>query len=71
MTTTPKPWKFTANGDDLEIRLFSEIGANAWTGEGTSAAAFADELKAAGDVRNVRLLVNSPGGGSVFRNFDL
>ena len=42
------------------------IGQDFWTGEGTTAKSFAEDLKAAGDgIRKIHLRVNSP-GGSVF-----
>src|SRR2546423_7076685 len=41
------------------------IGEDFWTGEGTTAKAFAEDLKAAGKVSKIHLRGNSP-GGSVF-----
>jgi ATP-dependent Clp endopeptidase proteolytic subunit ClpP len=61
-----KPWIFTAKaGGVLEILLYEVIGQDFWTGEGTTAKSFAEDLKAAGAVSKIHLRVNSP-GGSVF-----
>ena len=50
-------------GGKLEILLYEMIGMDFWTGEGTTAKAFAEDLKAAGDaIREIHLRVNSPGG---------
>jgi ATP-dependent Clp protease protease subunit len=57
------PWTMTAKaGGVLEILLYEMIGADFWTGEGTTAKAFAEDLKAAGSVSKIHLRVNSPGG---------
>lgn len=59
------PWTFTAKaGGELEVLLYDEIGADLF-GEGQTAKAFAEDLKAAGSVSKIHLRVNSP-GGSVF-----
>jgi len=61
--TMKKPWVMTAaKGGELEIRLFDCIGEDFWTGAGTTAKAFSDDLAEAGDIRRIKLLVNSPGG---------
>jgi ATP-dependent Clp endopeptidase proteolytic subunit ClpP len=61
------PWTITAkSGGEIEILLYACIGEDGWTGEGTTAAQFADDLKAAGDVRSIHIRVNSE-GGSVFQ----
>jgi ATP-dependent Clp protease, protease subunit len=58
-----KPWTFKAQaGGELEILLYEEIGQDFWTGEGTTAKSFAEDLKAAGNVLRIHLRVNSPGG---------
>ena len=58
-----KPWIITAKaGGELEILLYEVIGMDFWTGEGTTAKAFAEDLKAAGSVSKIHLRVNSPGG---------
>ena len=57
-----KPWTFRAAGRGaIEILLYSEIGESLF-GEGTTAQAFAQELKDAGHVTEIHLRVNSPGG---------
>jgi ATP-dependent protease ClpP protease subunit len=57
------PWTFKAAGRDaIEILLYEMIGEDSWTGGGTTAKAFADELAAAGHVTSIHLKVNSPGG---------
>jgi ATP-dependent Clp endopeptidase proteolytic subunit ClpP len=61
-----RPWTMTAKaGGELEILLYEMIGEDFWSGEGTTAAQFAKDLKAAGSVSRIHLKVNSP-GGSVF-----
>jgi ATP-dependent protease ClpP protease subunit len=61
-----KPWIMAAKaGGELEILLYEQIGTDIWTGEGTTAKQFAEDLKAAGAISEIRLRVNSP-GGSVF-----
>ena len=58
-----RPWKITAKaGGEIEILLYEMIGQDWWTGDGTTAKAFAEDLKGAGDVKKVHLRVNSPGG---------
>jgi ATP-dependent Clp endopeptidase proteolytic subunit ClpP len=60
---TKTPWVITAKaGGEIEILLYEMIGTDFWTGEGTTAKQFAEDLKAAGDVSKIRLRVNSPGG---------
>lgn len=67
MTKNHKPWTITAkSSSEIEILLYEMIGQDFWTGEGTTAKSFAEDLKAAGDgIRKIHLRVNSP-GGSVF-----
>jgi ATP-dependent Clp endopeptidase proteolytic subunit ClpP len=59
-----KPWTISAkSSSEIEILLYEMIGEDSWTGEGTTAKAFAADLKAAGkDIRKIHLRVNSPGG---------
>ena len=58
-----KPWTMIAKaGGRLEVQLYEEIGRDVWTGEGTTAKQFQEDLKAAGDVSSIHLRVNSPGG---------
>jgi ATP-dependent protease ClpP protease subunit len=57
------PWTMTAaKGGELEIRLFDVIGEDFWSGGGITAKQFADDLKAAGNVRSLKILINSVGG---------
>jgi ATP-dependent Clp protease, protease subunit len=59
----PKPWTIHAKaGGEIEILLYEMIGTDWWTGEGTTAKQFAEDLKAAGAVSQIHLRVNSPGG---------
>jgi len=66
MKNNHKPWTMRASaGGELVIELFEMIGEDVWTGEGTTAKSFAEDLRAAGAVSKIHLRVNS-GGGSVF-----
>ncbi|HTR22722.1 MAG TPA: head maturation protease, ClpP-related [Terriglobales bacterium] len=57
------PWKIKGSGrGNLEILLYDEIGES-YSGEGTTARAFAEDLGAAGPgITDIHLRVNSPGG---------
>jgi ATP-dependent Clp protease protease subunit len=58
-----KPWKFHAKaGGELQIDICEEIGVDPWTGEGITSKQFAQDLRDAGDVQSISLMVNSPGG---------
>lgn len=58
-----KPWSIKAKADkSIEILLYEQIGADFWSGDGTTAKAFAEDLKAAGDITQIYLRINSPGG---------
>jgi len=48
-----------------EIMLYEQIGKDFWSDEGIAAKDFAGDLKALGDVANIDIRFNSP-GGSVF-----
>lgn len=50
-----------AENSTAEILIYEQIGQD-WWGDGLSAKTFADDLKAAGDLDEIRLLINSPGG---------
>jgi ATP-dependent Clp protease protease subunit len=50
--------------DAGEVFIYGDIGED-WFGEGNTAKAFSDELKALGDVKTLDVYINSP-GGSVF-----
>ena len=49
---------------EADILIYEEIGAD-WFGDGLTAKAFAEDLKALGNVDRINLFINSP-GGSVF-----
>jgi ATP-dependent Clp protease protease subunit len=59
-----KAWTITAKSSSkIEILLYEMIGHDFWSGEGTTAKSFAEDLKAAGPgIRKIHLRVNSPGG---------
>jgi len=58
-----KPWTFTAKAaGELQIDLLEDIGSDPWTGEGITSKQFARDLRDAGDVHSISLMVNSPGG---------
>src|SRR5437879_6820438 len=58
-----QPWTITAKAkDEIEILLYEMIGQDFWTGEGTTAKLFAEDLRAAGPLKKIHLRVNSPGG---------
>ncbi len=46
----------------LEVLLYEQIGEDFWSGGGVSAKKFSEALKAAGDVQEINLRINSPGG---------
>ena len=50
-----------ATDDGAEIVIYDEIGASFW-GESITAKQFLDDLTALGDVKNITLRINSPGG---------
>ena len=56
---------FTMKADDdksAEILIYDEIGKSFWSEETVSAKKFLDELGELGDVENITLRINSPGG---------
>lgn len=57
-----KPYEIKAKSDEAEVWLYDVIG-DSW--EGTTGKQFADELRAAGDIKTLNIYINSP-GGSVF-----
>lgn len=60
-----KYWKITAKAnEEAEILIYGEIGEG-WFVDGIGAKEFAKELKALGDIKNLTIRINSP-GGSVF-----
>jgi ATP-dependent protease ClpP protease subunit len=57
------PWTFIAKAaGELQIDLMEEIGADPWTGTGVTSKQFAQDLRDAGDLHSISLMVNSPGG---------
>ena len=52
-------------GKSVEILMYEQIGKDFWSDEGIGAKDFAEELKALGDISDIVLRINSP-GGSVF-----
>lgn len=61
----PKPWfsiKNEASSDAAEICIYDQIGRDYWSGEGTEAKQFIDELKTIPKGRAITLRINSPGG---------
>lgn len=65
--TTPKylTVKQEAKNDSAEMYIDGAIVTDEWEDSDTSAAGFRDALKSLGDVKNINLHINSP-GGSVF-----
>ena len=65
--TTPKylTVKQEAKNDSAEMYIDGDIVTDEWEDSDTSAAGFRDVLKSLGDVKNINLHINSP-GGSVF-----
>jgi ATP-dependent protease ClpP protease subunit len=59
-----RPWfKMEASGDDrAEITIYDTIGYDWWNDSGVTAKDFDRELKALGDVKEILLRINSPGG---------
>jgi len=61
MKTKQRKWyDLDTNGDDADLLIYDVIGES-WDG-GISAKQFATDLKALGDVKNINLHINSPGG---------
>lgn len=65
--TTPKylTVKQEAKNGSAEMYIDGDIVTDEWEDSDTSAAGFRDALKSLGDVKNINLHINSP-GGSVF-----
>lgn len=63
--------KMSADGKSGDIFIYGEITKYAWTEDGEhSAQTFKNELDALGDVKQINLYVNSP-GGSVFEGITI
>lgn len=65
-----KFWKIINKKDNAEILIYEQIGKGFWTDEGIAAKDFAADLKALGDIKNITLRLNSP-GGSVFEGLGI
>lgn len=50
------------DGESAEILIYDVIGFDMWTGEGMTAKRFAEEVKALGNVQQINVRINSPGG---------
>ncbi len=61
-----KFWRFTSSGDSADLFLLNEISDGvSWWGDETTPTSFKQELDALGDIKNINVYINSP-GGSVF-----
>lgn len=61
-----KFWKIiNKTQESAEILMYEQIGRDFWSDEGIAAKDFAADLRNLGDVKNISLRINSP-GGSVF-----
>lgn len=57
-----KPWyRMEAKGDTAEIVIYDQIGQSMW-GDGYGSKKFNADLKALGNVKNINVRLNSPGG---------
>lgn len=56
-------FQFTAKANKGEILLYGPIGRDFW-GEGISAKDFADQLSALGELSEINVRINSPGGSA-------
>jgi len=59
---TMKQTGANAEGNAAEITIYDEIGASLWGEETVSAKQFLADLDALGDISNITLRINSPGG---------
>lgn len=57
-----RPIRAEALGDDLEINVLDVIGYDPWTGGGITAKAFKRTIDQYPDAKQIRVLINSPGG---------
>lgn len=57
-------WKFSnsAGSDSAELLLYGVIASDSWWDDVVSPKQFNDDLAALGDVKNIKLRINSPGG---------
>lgn len=59
-----KFWEFKndANTDNAELLLYGEISDFSWWGDEVTPKQFKQELDALGDVKDIKVFINSPGG---------
>ncbi|MCZ4365060.1 Clp protease ClpP, partial [Enterococcus lactis] len=57
--------KQSANQNEADVFIFGEIASFKWDDTDTTAASFQKDLKELGEVSQINLHINSP-GGSVF-----
>lgn len=50
------------DGETAEILIYDVIGFDIWTGEGVTAKQFAEQVKDLGNVSQINVRINSPGG---------
>lgn len=60
-----KFWEFKAKGEKAELFLYGDIARQSWLDDDVTPNRFADELKAAGEVDEITVYINS-GGGDIF-----
>jgi ATP-dependent protease ClpP protease subunit len=57
------PWfKAQAQNKNAEVWINDQIGMDWWSGDGTTAKGFIEAVQKLGDVENIHLRINSPGG---------
>jgi ATP-dependent Clp protease, protease subunit len=63
MSKTPF-WKFvnSADGDSAELTLYGSISEYSWWGDDVTPAQFNADLAALGNVKSIKVRINSPGG---------
>ena len=57
-----KFWNFKAAGGKGELYLYGEISDSSWFGDEVTPAQFQKDLAALGDIDNLDIFINSPGG---------
>lgn len=57
-------WKFvnSADGESAELLLYGELSESSWWGDEVTPAQFNSDLAALGDVKSIKVRINSPGG---------
>jgi ATP-dependent Clp protease, protease subunit len=61
-TIPNRGFQMKKSGEKAEILIYEQIGMDFWTGGGVTAKQFAEDLKALGDVKELDIRINSPGG---------